>query len=445
MKKHQVTDSNQPKAARTKQGEEGALVIEAAFALCFFVFAFVLLLSLAVYATAESKIQYAINQTAKEISQYCYVLERAGLYKDQDNSGLEPIDEGIDALNEFTSAVSDGYENASSLSQNPAIQGEYSAEQIQAILDGVDTVEDDFERIQSASAGLVEAGQTFVDDPKGIIMSLGKAALESAGSAVVSRVIAQPLCSSLTTKYIAASPGEADALLTSWGVLGADGEPGGVAGLDFRMSTFLQDRRTINVVVVYRMKSLIPTFFPFERSFCQTASTAGWARGVSLEDLPKGESPWTKPPMERGKYWVDELKGEYGNAVEPGKGIDAYNQDSNTFYSYHSLNIFNASYSTYSGGNNGQYTLNVSAIKSKLKSYGKTTLTNVSKVGQSITMADGTNVQTANNSVQQRKTTIVIVIPDNATSADKAALNQIATDLKNELGVTVEYTYRGKA
>ena len=52
------------------KSERGSFTIEAILSLSIFMFAFVTIVSLATIAKVESTTQYAIDQVAKEISQY---------------------------------------------------------------------------------------------------------------------------------------------------------------------------------------------------------------------------------------------------------------------------------------------------------------------------------------------------------------------------------------
>lgn len=52
------------------KGEKGSFTVEAILSLSIFMFAFVTIVSLATVAKIESTTQYAIDQTAKEISKY---------------------------------------------------------------------------------------------------------------------------------------------------------------------------------------------------------------------------------------------------------------------------------------------------------------------------------------------------------------------------------------
>ena len=71
--------------------ELGSVTIEATIALTIFMFAFLGITSLSTLVRAESKVQYALNQTAKELSQYMYIFHRG----DTIENPTKPVDELI--------------------------------------------------------------------------------------------------------------------------------------------------------------------------------------------------------------------------------------------------------------------------------------------------------------------------------------------------------------
>ena len=78
------------------KGEKGSFTVEAILSLSIFMFAFVTIVSLATVAKIESTTQYAIDQTAKEISKYTYIASRANLLvhpKDSAEATVDSIDE----------------------------------------------------------------------------------------------------------------------------------------------------------------------------------------------------------------------------------------------------------------------------------------------------------------------------------------------------------------
>ena len=165
---------------------------------------------------------------------------------------------------------------------------------------------DDFKSITASAQNVYNSFAPLMSDPKGAITALAQVVAQKGGSALVSRVIAQPLCKALLPKYITQQD-DASAVLEKMGVVN------GLDGLDFSLSTFLMDQRTINVVLVYEID--VKGFGIFDQKLIvkQTASTAAWladTEGVKLSDVASKTSAWQKSDMERGKDYVSELQGE---------------------------------------------------------------------------------------------------------------------------------------
>lgn len=417
------------------KGERGSFTIEAILSLSIFMFAFVAIVSLATIAKVESTTQYAIDQVAKEISQYYYIAERVGI-ANTDNSGVDEIDGAVQAIFDFTDKSSTVASNYSGT----------TATDLGSMLDTFSGIGNDVNEVTAAAENVYNSFGPIFEDPKGIVSSLATMMVKEVGNELITKIIAQPLCKALVPKYIT-SNGDADAILEKMGVVD------GLDGLDFRMSSFLSDQRSINVVVVYQIK--VNGFGIFDDTLVikQTASTAAWVTGTSLKAANESASNWEKGDFERGKAYVDKIQSENPHqAVKEGVGVDIYDQDSNTYTSVHSMNVFSATYSDYQKiaakeTDPENYSLKKSKIKGTVKGYANKLNTNISKIDDSITMEDGTQCQTAKESVQHRNAVIILVVPEEAkaNSDNLAILNEIAAEIEAETGVKVNITYRDKA
>ena len=417
------------------RSERGSLTIEAILSLSIFMFAFVTIVSLATIAKVESTTQYAIDQVAKEISQYYYIAERVGV-ANTGTEGVKEIDDAVQAIFDFADKSSTVASNYSST----------TAADLGEMIENMPQISNDVHEVSAAAENVYNSFGPIFEDPKGIVSSLATMMVKQVGNELITRVIAQPLCKALVPKYITSS-GDADAILEKMGVVD------GLDGLDFRMSSFLSDQRSINVVVVYQIK--VNGFGVFDDTLVvkQTASTAAWVTGTSLETANDATSNWEKGDFECGEEYVDEVQGENPHkAVKEGVGVDIYDQDTNTFTSVHSMNVFSATYSDYqkvasNDADPDNYSLKKNKIKSTVKGYANNLLDNVNKIDENITMEDGTQCQTALESVRHRNAEIIIVVPEEAKSnADNLAiLNEIAAEIEAETGVKVNITYRDKA
>ena len=419
------------------KGEKGSFTVEAILSLSIFMFAFVTIVSLATVAKIESTTQYAIDQTAKEISKYTYIASRANLLvhpKDSAEATVDSIDEAVQSMYDFSDVLS------SSTGGNGVT---LNSEGLSDMLSGMSG--DDFKSITASAQNVYNSFAPLMSDPKGAITALAQVVAQKGGSALVSRVIAQPLCKALLPKYITQQD-DASAVLEKMGVVN------GLDGLDFSLSTFLMDQRTINVVLVYEID--VKGFGIFDQKLIvkQTASTAAWladTEGVKLSDVASKTSAWQKSDMERGKDYVSELQGENPHqGVKNGVGVDFYDQDSNTFTAVHSMNVFAASYSDYVRSGDGtkasDYILKREKIKAALKAYANALNRAVDSISESIEMSDGTDCQTALEKTMHREKVLIIVVPEEATEF-ASLLQEIANEIEQETGVKVNITYRDKA
>lgn len=168
--------------------------------------------------------------------------------------------------------------------------------------------------------------------------------------------------------------------------------------------------------------------------------------------MAQSQSKWTRGDLQRGKDFVAELKAENPTmGVKAGTGIDLYDQDTNTFSSVHSLNVFTSTYSEYdkTGSQNkvDNYTLKDDSVKRTIKGYAKKLSEDTDKVGDMLTMEDGRQVQTANDEIMKRKMKLIVVVPEEASKNQEMldSLNQLAAEIEEETGVKVNLTYRESA
>lgn len=414
-----------------KSRQQGSITIEAILSLSLFMFAYVAIISLAMIAKVESATQYAIDQVAKEISQYFYIAERLNLTNTDE--GIKEIDDTVQAIVDFADAGSTAVSNVSS-----------NAQDLLNAKEALGNISNDVESVTNAAMNLVGSFGTLLEDPKGIVKAFATLVGKQIGNEIMTKVIAQPICKALVPKYIT-STGDADETLRKMGVVD------GLAGLDFRMSSFLSDQRSINIVLVYQIK--VTGFGIFDDSLVikQTASTAAWVKGTSLKTVREATSKWEDDQLSRGKAFVSEIKDENNSvALRVGTGVDLYDQSTNTFTSVQSINIFSDSYSDYKS-NIGipalDYVLKEDKIEASVRRSANNLKSSVSKIGEFVTLEDGTQVQTALEAVRHRNMKMILVVPEEAGKSTEFldVLNRIRKEVEDETGVKVEITYREKA
>lgn len=425
---------------KRKKMQEGSLTIEATLTLTLFMFAFIAIVSLAMIARVECITQYAINQTAKEISQYCYIADRTGML-----AGLEGFTTMTKSEQCTVNSADDAVEaivnlNAIVTNDSQDLAESLKTDDLKGIINSVGTAYTD---INNGAENVYDKIKDFAgDNPvaaiKTLVSGMGRQTAKSASS----RVVAIAMCKALVPKYITQHTGDADSMLKKLGV------EGGLEDLNFGMSTVLLDGRTINVVCVYRVK-VMWLFGTGSRYMTvkQTASTAAWIKNVSIADAatekPDG-SLWNQDNY--GHAFVAKTKKDNSNAVKSGVGIDLYDESTNTFTEIRSMNVFNKTYANCEGdtGDVNHYILVESKIKSTVKSYANKVNTNTEKIGEQIEMNDGTR---KNAAVSDRKKELILYVPEEAKekTENKAVLDKVAADVEKDTGVKVRIIYEDKA
>lgn len=420
-----------------RKRERGSFTIEAILSLTTFMFAFMTIVSWATIAKVESTTQYAIDQIAKEVAQYYYVAERLELTNTTPTSDkAKEVDDTIDAFLTFTNTTS-------------TTASQYSNFSASSVMDGIDLagIRNDAAAIVSSGEALYNSASALMDDPVGVLKAMATMMAQTAVNETASRLITQPICKALMPRYLTngGDRGDADALLKRLGVVD------GMDGLNFGMSSFLRDQRSVNVVLVYQIKVNGFGFFDDTLVIRQTASTAAWVKGRSISEAVSDTSKWTNPDvLMRGKEYVQDERGaDKERGVAPGVGVTLYDQDTNTFTSVHSMNVFFPSYSKYQGAagdeaNIANYEFKKSGIKRTAKEYCKNLASAVGKIGDSIKMDDGTELMVPRESIASRNCEMVLIVPLEVKDREDCVqlLAEIAKEIEDETGVKVTISYR---
>ncbi len=249
-----------------KLGERGSITVEATLVLPLFMFAFLSIVWLALIAKVECITQYAIDQTAKEISQYCYIADKAGLLKNsmsKESCIIDSTDEAIDAIVKLQEMVDSGVQDMADAYNEGDIEALFQNAQ-----DNVNSVKQQGEAIYSKIKDI--AG----DNPVGAVKTLATALAGETARDVASRVVAIPLCKALVPKYITSTTSNADAMLKKLGI------EEGLDGLNFGMSTVLKDNKSINIVCIYKVKVFWLLGGEKYMTIKQTASTQAWIKST---------------------------------------------------------------------------------------------------------------------------------------------------------------------
>ena len=245
----------------------GSVTVEATISLTAFVFCIITFLSIINICRAQAKISMAINNTAKEISQYSYIYGLTGLNESRKNlakRAQEEVEHG--EIKKITDATN------SMLNEIEAI-GETGRNTNFTSTDDVYKAWDDIKKNLSGAAGNIE--EMLATDPEQLVYGMGAVLGTDAIDIGTSRLIAAPIAKGMVRKHLTdPKHKDADKYLRAIGVVN------GLDGLDFSNSTlFPQGNNEINIVVVYKVKAIPLLPINTEFTFCQTASTRGWLTG----------------------------------------------------------------------------------------------------------------------------------------------------------------------
>lgn len=281
--------------------EKGAITVEATISLSAFMFAIVTILSVINICTVQAKIGVAINTTAKELSQYCYLYSLTGLSESEANLRENGISDTAE-LNSVVQNIGTVFDEIQNLGESP----KYSDLDIQGALDIVESKIGSIENIKVAGSSLQDSLMVIAEDPKGLIMGIAKMAASDGLELAKSHLIAAPLSKGLCKKHLVnSSDGSVESYLKSLGIV-PNAAGSYLGGLDFSESTiFPYGSNEITVSVNYKVKIIALLPIDFEYEFTQTAITNGWLCGdssyKSAEDFVNSEESGNKNAEEIGE------------------------------------------------------------------------------------------------------------------------------------------------
>ena len=337
-----------------KDNERGAVIIEATLSLTAFVFAIVMILSIVNLCTAQTKIAYAINTTAREISQYSYLYSLTGLndrQKELYGAGVE----GTSAVEKVLTDINTVYNEIENLGNT----GLSSEDNIEDILKAWDKVEGSVGNIANAGASLENTVSEIASDPKNLLFGIAKLAASETFDLVKSRLIAAPLAKIMCKRHLVdEKDGDPEAFLQHCGIV-PNSTGSYLNGLDFSQSELFpygSDVIRINVQYDVKVVALLPINVIYH--FNQTAITHGWLAGeVSFDssdkyvknddekgkDTEKNQSLWIQATAEERASLIrhlviDDMLKEGYKKTSGLSDVQLYNPESNNFIMISSFN-----------------------------------------------------------------------------------------------------------
>lgn len=272
---------------KKKRNCKGSMTVEAVLVLPIFIFAFMAFLIVTKYIYLQVVLQNAINQSAKEIARYSYIVTKVSALDFLTQGTSEQSQQYMDSTNEYVGNIMEFFDVLQTESENVEenlsgiqIPGEMEVLKNPANLDvpgTLDMLEETYNKMEEsvsnvggAASELADATTSYFEDPAGLLAGLVSVVKDGARDVVRSRFIAAPISKALCKKYLPCEKGQEDLFLKKYGV------ENGVDGLNFNLSTLFEDGKSVNIVVVYTVAQEVPFFGKLEIDCKLTASTAGW-------------------------------------------------------------------------------------------------------------------------------------------------------------------------
>ncbi len=265
------------------KNENGAIAIEAILALTFFMLAVLSIMFISLIVRVQSSMQYALQQTAKEISGYYYMFDKMGLASattgttnSKTGENIAKVDEEIGHVVDFAQSSTDAYNTATSIDLSSGVSIEELNDLIQSGTADAKELKEKANAIIGDVESLTKDGNA-AGQIQAVLTVFGKSMISKS----MSKFIAPFVCRTIMPKYLAGSREGADNMLKAAGI------SDGVDGLDFTQSELLRDGRSIKLVVVYEMdmEKLTLGMVKGKARFRQVASTAAWVNPQASDSI----------------------------------------------------------------------------------------------------------------------------------------------------------------
>jgi len=268
--------------------ERGAIIIEGTLILPFFMFAIITVLSIVNICFAQAKIGTALNETAKEISEYSYLYGLTGLDKKQQQLYAEG-ENARASIDQISSGVSELFSAASSIGNTVTT----SASDPLSYSDAYNSISGDIESGQNGISNISGGAESLVSDPTSILKMLENEGIEWLKSYIVSKMA--PVF--VKKHMVRSSTDSSESFLKYLGIVPKDGSY--MDGLDFGDSViFLNGSEEIKIIARYQIQVIQLLGIDIKLDFVQCGATKAWFEGerstISSEtgsdkELPSGE------------------------------------------------------------------------------------------------------------------------------------------------------------
>ena len=265
------------------KNEKGAIAIEAIIALTLFMTSVLAIMFISLVVRVQSNMQYALQQTAKEISGYYYMFDKLGLASlssvsgnDKTQAGMKKVNGEIGHIVDFAQATEESINDATSVNLADGVSVEELDNLISNGCNDATVLKEKADAIVADVEALTSEEGNASGQIQAILTVFGKSMISKS----ISKFIAPFVCRTIMPKYLAGSTSAANDMLESVGI------ENGVKGLDFTQSELLRDGRSIKLVVVYEldMEKMTLGVVKGKARFRQVASTAAWVNGQASDE-----------------------------------------------------------------------------------------------------------------------------------------------------------------
>lgn len=215
--------------------------------------------------------QYAVDQTAKELSSYYYLLDAVDIAKYTSGNAGSDAAAGAAKANKLI-------DNVISFSDAAGDVGTSISDMENISIDSIGQIDpSNYQELYSTANQLWNSVKDMSNDPSGQVKAVISIFAHSLGNGAMSYYVTPYLCRMLMPNYLTGDLESTNKYLDSIGIEGEDGQTG-IEKIDFTHSTLLADGRTIKIVAIYKLNTKKLTFGMLDTDlyFEQTAVTAAW-------------------------------------------------------------------------------------------------------------------------------------------------------------------------
>lgn len=272
-------DEMESSVRKVKENNLGAVTVEATIALTAFLFMFIMIYSLINICRAEAKVQVALNNVAKEISQYSYLYGMTGLDEEISKVEKEGEKRKQDA-NQFAGNAIMVFEEIQNLGDNAA---SVEINNINDVMDTWGQFSDSKEKIEANLTDIKTKLESMAENPQELMFGLAQLMATEAWEAMKTYAIAEPVCRALIKRNLKRNQNDtADAFCQSVGIVKGSylGKESSFNGISFAHSEiFPYGSDDIILVATYKVKLLQLLPVKIELDITQMARTKGWLHG----------------------------------------------------------------------------------------------------------------------------------------------------------------------